>query len=285
MSIKSIDDWAKPGALIPTGSHLQQPVDVIRDLARQVALITQTEAREPQERFLAKVVKAPSQSSGSPSADYTDARYGLQRIFVPGADPDKAVDFQDDDNDDVSPIVTGTNTAEWKAGTHTLPTDGSMVVEVLGWWDSGDPQQTHYFFWALPPGAFMVQCTKDGGVAGSMTSSASCTFTYALKDNFGITIAGATGLTPKRTRYSNCAYDLPPADSWGLAFYDGSGAIQLADVFAEKPTGTILNSITSYQIDGATYKYQYKKTAALVLDKANEDTSWTDAITGEPCPS
>jgi hypothetical protein len=162
----ALRDWPKKGPLIPLGSHLQEPVDELRELSRKVALILQAELREPQERFLAQIVNAgpPDLSLGTPPpGDYTDARYWLKRVVVLGSQPDANVQFAADDTDanagGIEPfIVTAINLSEWKGKTHGLPTNGSQVFEVFAWWDVGDPNNKHYFF-SSPPANFWAKLT------------------------------------------------------------------------------------------------------------------------------
>jgi hypothetical protein len=133
-----------------------------------------------------------------------------------------------------------------------------------------------------------VQVTNDGGVAGSMATSTSCSLTYKIADTSGTQIknpdgSDATGLTPDVPRYSNCKYDIPTAGSPGIAYRDGSWVWHLLWAVREKPTGATVNPPTTLGYDSGTFQWQYKATSCLVLDKANEDSSWTPFVTGEKC--
>lgn len=65
-----------------------------------------------------------------------------------------------------------------------------------------------------------VWVRNDGGVAGSLSTT--CTLTYSIYHP-GVTTAMATGLTPLRPRITNVEYNIPANDTYGLAFKDGTG--------------------------------------------------------------
>lgn len=73
--------------------------------------------------------------------------------------------------------------------------------------------------------AFGVTCTIDGGAAGS--ASATCTYTYTVKDLYGVIIGQE--LTPEKRRFPEVPYTTTPDDSPGIAYYDEEGDLQLFD--------------------------------------------------------
>lgn len=76
-----------------------------------------------------------------------------------------------------------------------------------------------------PGETFAVTCTIDGGSAG--TSSATCSFTYTVKDLHGVSI-GMTK-TPERRRFPNTPYTTTPENAPGLAYFGLDGALHLLD--------------------------------------------------------
>lgn len=158
MEIPSLKDWGKRGPLIPHGSHLQEPVEAIREMARQAGLLLGDDEFIAQERWLGTIVDdgPATDSSGTTPGDFTDARYWVKKQAVLGGDPDAVVDLEDDttesDEGDINPTtVPATNMGEWApdGGTHSQSTDGTVLVEVFAWWDVGDPQNKRYFFMAF----------------------------------------------------------------------------------------------------------------------------------------
>jgi hypothetical protein len=146
MAIRRMRDW-RPGGQIPLGDQLQEGPDAVRELAAQVSAILFNDVREPQERFLVRVVNAGPNGE----SDYSDARYWLKRIAVLGAMPTDNVNIATDDTafNAGSPepyIITGINFSEFSSMTHGLPVDGSQIFECFGWWDAGSPNRKHYFF-------------------------------------------------------------------------------------------------------------------------------------------
>ena len=67
-------------------------------------------------------------------------------------------------------------------------------------------------------GTFPVKVTQSDGVAGD--SDTNCTFDYLVKSIGGATIGHK--LTPLWPRFSDTTYVAPAADSYGVAFYDGT---------------------------------------------------------------
>jgi hypothetical protein len=165
--MSTLRDWPKKDALIPTGSHLQEPVDNLRDLAKQVSLIIKSEVGHPQERLLVKIVSAGPNGE----ADYMDGRYWLQKIAVLAGKQNDAVKIKNDNAEQnagskVDSIFTGTNCPEWHAMTHGLPVDGSQIFECFGWWDVGSPNRKHYFFSAVSRDDVVAKLTANRSYAG-----------------------------------------------------------------------------------------------------------------------
>jgi len=127
------------------------------------------------------------------------------------------------------------------------------------------------------PDAFPVTVTKDGGVAGSY--SASCTFTYTIKNLSGVTIA--TGLTPNIPRFTNVEYAQPSANSPGMAYFTGAGAIALYSAAQEIPVTDLVTLSTKIQVAGLTVQEKYQK--VRVLESEPEDAGWTTIHTGTEC--
>jgi hypothetical protein len=186
MPIKDIHDWSKLTGLIPAGSHLQEAVDAIRELQRQISQFSSPEEFVPQERFLALITNGPdpdyntnAQQNSGAGADWADYRYWVKRILIFGSPTNAAVAAGYDTIDEDVPamgntpgkvdVYTATNLPEMIVQTtnqamHGLPTNETFCVEVFGWWDVGNPQTKHYFFSACPAVAWMqVTSPATGG--------------------------------------------------------------------------------------------------------------------------
>jgi hypothetical protein len=74
----------------------------------------------------------------------------------------------------------------------------------------------------------LVTCENPADHGDAQTS---CTFTYTVNNLYGVTLK--TGMTPQRARYGLIEYDVPPADSYGLACRDADGGLVLLDVLKE----------------------------------------------------
>lgn len=72
---------------------------------------------------------------------------------------------------------------------------------------------------------FPVKVTQTGGSAGDDTTP--CSFTYTVKSLDGETLK--TGASPVLRRTSVGAYSAPSADTYGQAFWDENGDVQLYD--------------------------------------------------------
>lgn len=79
--------------------------------------------------------------------------------------------------------------------------------------------------WFTPNPHFAVKCTKDGGSAGS--DSTTCSWTYTVKALDG-TVLGAA-ISPTKYRLPNHEYVDLPADSIGAAYFDETGTLRLWD--------------------------------------------------------
>ncbi len=86
-------------------------------------------------------------------------------------------------------------------------------------------------------GISVVKVYQDGGTAGS--SSATCDYTYTIKDMDGTTLA--TSLLPSKARLPTCKYTKAPDNSYGLAA-NISGWV-LLDALAEH-ANTVVDEVT-----------------------------------------
>jgi hypothetical protein len=210
--------------------------------------------------------------------DFTDEVYWVQFMRLGGSAQNVSPPLHPD-LDEEAIAVPATNLAERTAesvggeGTHRLP-PGTVVLLFM---EEDDEGNLRWVFSGAAEETIPVLCTVDGGVAGS--ASTTCTLTYSLKRVSGGTGGAviATGKTPKRTRYGNCEYDSPAADSYGIACYDDTGTIQLLDVFAEKPKG---DEVTV--IDGASWSepnFVFTTQKILVLEDRGAGSNISVAFT------
>lgn len=87
----------------------------------------------------------------------------------------------------------------------------------------------------LPPGVpQVVTVYKDGGAAGS--ASTSCTWTYTIKNLAGSTLD--TLLSPHRPRFTNTIYTQAPDGSYGLAVKITGGWVLLVALQEIEQTDT-----------------------------------------------
>ena len=132
---------------------------------------------------------------------------------------------------------------------------------------------------AVSPTFFPVTVTKDGGEAGD--ASTDCSFTYTVKDLASFELE--TALTPECGRLPKTEYAEPGADSPAVADRDTSGSPHLYHVAGEVPVTKLADVVTSFRYDTATHAFQLKKTSVRVLEKADEDTEWTDVVALTEC--
>jgi hypothetical protein len=132
---------------------------------------------------------------------------------------------------------------------------------------------------AAPPALFPVLVAKDGGGAGD--ASTDCSFTYTVKDLAGFELE--TALSPECGRLPKTEYAEPGADSAAVAYRDASGGLHLYHVAGEVPVTKTAEVVTSFRYDTATHAFQLKKTSVRVLEKADEDTEWTDVVALTEC--
>jgi len=132
---------------------------------------------------------------------------------------------------------------------------------------------------AAPLAIFPVLVTKDGGVAGDADTD--CSFTYTVKDLAGVELG--TALSPQSGRLPKTEYTEPGADSPAVAYFDTSGDMQLYHVAGEIPVTDEVEVITSFRYDTSSHKFQLKKTAVRVLEKADEDAVWADVVALTEC--
>ena len=132
---------------------------------------------------------------------------------------------------------------------------------------------------AVPPVLFPVLVTKDGGEAGDADTD--CSFTYTVNDLAGFELE--TGLSPECGRLPKTEYAEPGADSPAVAYHDASGSLHLYHVAGEVPVTKVAEVVTSFRYDTTSHKFQLKKTAVRVLEKADEDVAWTDVVALTEC--
>lgn len=107
----------------------------------------------------------------------------------------------------------GPCTIVWKPdiGGGSNPREVLCLVRILGRRPAG--------------GLFAVTVTIDGGSAGD--ASTTCSFTYEVKDLYGVVIG--EDMTPEKRRYPMVPYSTTPDDSPGTAYYDQDGTLHLFD--------------------------------------------------------
>ena len=132
---------------------------------------------------------------------------------------------------------------------------------------------------AAPAAMFPVLVTKDGGEAGDADTN--CSFTYTVQDIAGVELG--TTVSPQCRRLPKTEYTEPAADSPAVAYFDASGDLQLYHVAGEIPVTDEVEVITSFRYDTVSHKFQLKKTAVRVLEKADEDAAWTDVVALTEC--
>lgn len=193
----------------------------------------------------------------------------IGRGYVSGICPVK-VNVQDEDH----------RWAEIKDGETRLQSAGSGSA-VIVWRESGTGEKwaVVHLAGAMPPVLFPVLVTKDGGQAGS--SSASCSFTYTVKDLDGFELE--TEVSPECGRLPQTEYSEPSGDSPAVAYRDAGGGLHLYHVAGEVPVTKTAEVVTSFRYDATTHAFQLKKTSVRVLEKADEDTEWTDVVALTEC--
>lgn len=220
---------------------------------------------------------------------FTDCRYWVDLYYcsLTAADNEEAKVALTKEADTTRKMrVVASNLSELVSNSHQVAVDTPIIVYEID--DNGSPSTDRFVFEKGFSGIFPVKVVKDGGVAGSPTTT--CTFTYTLKDLAGTTIkknpAGdnATSMTPLRPRYANCEYDQPADDSYGKAFFDASGNLQLYECVQEKPKGDVVRLQSQYAIDGPNKKFYVKYRQVLVLEAYDEDGTWTQIHLGALCP-
>lgn len=195
--IANLTNWSKPGALIPHGDQLQQPVDAIRILANNIGLLeNDAEYIFSTQPILAVLTgKGPSDDGMSGADDLKGCQYWAKLQIVQGASSDGGNTKPSSDTDDPitliddttqndqnqangsigngqPTIVSATNLAEYvfrdnvKAiGSHLLNTDDTQVVMLWAYWDSGPPTNSHiHYLFFCPPGSFWARIANATGI-------------------------------------------------------------------------------------------------------------------------
>lgn len=120
-----------------------------------------------------------------------------------------------------------------KAQTGTMPISSSRGPLQIIWKQDEADRETEGVALCLvrirggrtPGELFTVLVTQTGGSAGS--SSTTCTFTYTVKDLYGVVIG--TDKAPKKRFQPDTPYLAGGADIPGTAYYDEDGVLQLFD--------------------------------------------------------
>jgi hypothetical protein len=143
---KALRDWVPRVSSYRDASHLQEPVDAIRDLQRAGGGPKYPSALPFEHGYGRVVAKGPGGE-----ADGTNAVYWVQRLMMGPADwtvpPNLLPDSSEQINNDSPPnIFPATHLAERYTGRHELAADGT--VEVFFWadFDTDDPPNKHYLF-------------------------------------------------------------------------------------------------------------------------------------------
>lgn len=170
-------------------------------------------------------------------ANYTDQRYWVRLAVVSGSDSDGIATIAAIDSTDTEYWFTAENLAERSpvtdttgnatAGTHTLAKGTQVHL-----WLSEDTDGTARWQFSLNvPGFFPVKVSQTGGSNGNKTTAASYTYTVTTMD--GNTTLGEDVAVAK-TRPNGT---MTAGSSYGMAFYDENGDIQLWDAGEVEGTG------------------------------------------------
>lgn len=147
--VKSLRDWVARQSSYRDASHLQEPVDALRDLQRQQGGGPVYGDAVPFEHGIGRVVgKGPANE-----ADGTNAVYWIQGMVMgpagwtvpPALLPDSSNQIDDDSPPNVFPAI---HLSERYAGSHQLATDGTVEVFYWSEYDTDDPPNKHYLFLA-----------------------------------------------------------------------------------------------------------------------------------------
>jgi len=196
VSLKSLTDWPTGKNVLPKGSHLQESVDALREIANASGYDLRHHRKTITADWkLGKIVAAGPNNE----ADYDDERYWIELQAISDADPTDTLQVEVDDSEpyvdnsgNPKPIITATNLFEFLDSSHQLATD--RLVWVKGKLDLGQPQQIHWQFEASPPRPFFVVLVTDGG-ANAATPTGVATYTYTAKTPDSLVVI-ATGLSP-----------------------------------------------------------------------------------------
>ncbi len=88
--------------------------------------------------------------------------------------------------------------------------------------------------------SFVVECSNDGGVAGSATPAVNCSFTYTVDDLDGVELG--TAISPEHARYPNTTYLAAGSDgrsAYGIAFTHVTDGLVLLHLPGETQDTTV----------------------------------------------
>jgi hypothetical protein len=170
---------------------------------------------------LALVGGVPAVGDGDVAVLLEPAQEGfLARCCVSGLAP-ALVNITDEDHTAAAPNAShvlqsssrGPCTIVWKPpiGMGSNPREVLCLVRIVGRRPAGEH--------------FAVLVTQTGGVAGDEDTT--CTFTYTVKDLYGVTIG--TVMSPEKRRFEDTPYVAGDTDTPGSAYYDQDGVLHLYD--------------------------------------------------------
>lgn len=200
-------------SIVALGAPITKPVDRIEGFTNRQAVIGTTPVAASRGRFA--ILQEPIREDAVGLA--LAVGMSIARVELPS--PNNV----DADWADVKPAATDVLLASGAGAARILWVepfaDREAGFESLPWCivrlgAGGDPGMQ-----------FAVKVTEDGGVAGSVSTN--CTWTYTVKDLRGRTLA--TAKSPLKLRNPDTPYMSTPADSIGTAYYDEAGVLQLLD--------------------------------------------------------
>lgn len=210
------------GAAIPAGHILMLGTPVVDPADDEAAFRADVHINGvfPSGRSLSNIAVMGEQTE--------DGQTGKAAVF--GVVPAR-VDFQSTSHQFATPVV----------GQSVLQSAAEGNIEIV--WSPGLLGEQWCLVWLARGGSvftdqvIVVRVQNDGGVAGDLSSS--CTFTYAIWDNYANYLVDdplATGLAPAQIRLPNTKYVAANDNSRGLAFYDTEASLwRLLYCFRERP--------------------------------------------------
>ena len=164
---------------------------------------------------------------------------------------------------DADNAAIGVNMVEDGSAKHVLPAGMYGLGVITGRTSAGIPI---VMFDMMPQVVIRGTATKTGGAAGSLASSTSCAFVYTIYGPFGGT-ALATGVSPERARYPNCAYTVPDGAQPAKIYQDLAGVWHLMEVMTERAVTAVARSLSNPSWNGTLMQFEFDQEDCLVLDK------------------